>query len=76
MGHYDGYTLDDFENLLKACSKIEGKFLLSSYPSDILTEYVNKYNWKSEHYKATVSVGYSPNGKPKKPKVEVLTYNY
>jgi len=76
MGHYDGYTIDDFESLLKACAKIEGKFLLSSYPSDILNDYINKYKWKSEQFKATVSVGYSPNGKPKKSKIEVLTCNY
>jgi hypothetical protein len=44
-GHYDGYSKDDFENLLKQLSKIEGKFLLSSYPSDILSDFINANNW-------------------------------
>lgn len=34
--HYDGYTLSDFENLLKVLSNVEGKFLLTTYPSEIL----------------------------------------
>lgn len=37
-GHYDGYSIDDFESLLKCLSAIQGKFLLSSYPCDILEE--------------------------------------
>ena len=45
MGHYDNYTIEDYEMLLKALSKTKGKFLLSSYPSDILTEYTKKHGW-------------------------------
>ena len=29
-GHYDGYSKEDFEQLLKTLTKIEGKFILSS----------------------------------------------
>jgi|GEM_PF-6126754 len=42
-GHYDGYTIEDFEMLLKLLSRIEGKFRLSSYPSDILEEFRKAY---------------------------------
>jgi DNA adenine methylase len=31
-GHYDGYSIQDFENLLELLSTIEGKFLLSRQP--------------------------------------------
>jgi hypothetical protein len=36
MGHYDGYTQEDFDNLLEFLTKIEGKFLLLChwYPVD------------------------------------------
>jgi len=30
-GHYDGYSIEDFEKLLKTLAGIKGKFLLSSY---------------------------------------------
>ncbi len=38
MGHYNGYTKEDFILLLKTLSNIKGKFLLSSYPSEILND--------------------------------------
>jgi len=76
-GHYDGYTVEDFENLLKALSKIEGKFLLSSYDSPILKEYVKSQRWAQKRFELTVSVANSnATKKPPKKKVEVLTYNY
>lgn len=74
MGHYDGYTLDDFERLLKTASRIKGKFLLSSYPSPILSEFTKKHNWKQEQIKMDVTVA-NKCGK-RKGKVEVLTANY
>jgi DNA adenine methylase len=39
MGHYGGYTADDFEKLLIMLGKVEGKFLLSSYPGEMLDKY-------------------------------------
>lgn len=46
QGHYSGYTINDFEALLDFCAnEMTGKFLLSNYPSDILTEYVKKNGW-------------------------------
>jgi len=75
MGHYDGYTKQDFDNLLDALSKIEGKFLLSSYPSDLLTEYTKKFGWYHKETEMTVSVAKVGNTKPKR-KIEVLTANY
>ena len=74
-GHYDGYSLQDFENLLKVLSKLEGKFLLSSYPSPILTQYLKDFSWDSKSLDFTVSVA-NNHGKTGKPKTEVLTANY
>ncbi|KAB8153436.1 DNA adenine methylase [Kordia sp. TARA_039_SRF] len=74
-GHYDGYSKDDFENLLKTLSGIQGKFLMSSYPSDILREYTKEYGWNTKKLEQTVSVA-NNSGKPQKKKIEVLTANY
>jgi len=74
-GHYDGYSRDDFENLLKTLSRIEGKFLLSSYPSDVLARYTKDHNWYVKTLEQSVSVA-NGTGKPGKKKIEVLTANY
>lgn len=74
-GHYDGYSKQDFENLLNLLVNIRGKFLLSSYPSPMLKEYIRANKWHSVEIKQTVSVA-NNNGKPQKAKTEVLTANY
>ncbi len=74
MGHYDGYSKDDFEALLKLLSSIQGKFLLSSYPSDILMDYAKQFSWIQKAFDGSVSVA-AKSGKMKK-KVEMLTANY
>ncbi|MGD1834960.1 MAG: DNA adenine methylase, partial [Nitrososphaeraceae archaeon] len=74
-GHYDGYSKEDFEALLTLLSSIKGKFLLSSYPSDILSEYNEKHGWYQKQIKQTISVA-NNNKKPNKSKIEVLTANY
>lgn len=73
MGHYRGYTEQDFENLLELLSKIKGRFLLSSYPSELIEKYTKKNKWhtkKIEGITVTVALG------KKKTKTEVLTANY
>jgi len=70
-GHYDGYTIEDFEMLLKTLSRIKGKFLLSSYPSELLTKYSKEFGWHTLNIEQKISV--STTGKRK---VEVLTANY
>lgn len=75
MGHYDGYSLNDFKELLDALSQIKGKFLLSSYPSDILTEYTQKFGWNTKTFDMRISVSAKADKKQKR-KVEVLTANY
>ena len=73
-GHYDGYSFQDFENLIEVLSKIKGKFLLSSYPSDLLKKYAKQYRWWQWNVEQGVSVN-TKSGYQKR-KVEVLTANY
>lgn len=74
MGHYDGYSIEDYEGLLKCLSKVKGKFLLSSYPSPILKQYVKAFGWHQKEVNQTVSV--AGKGAVRKAKIEVLTANY
>lgn len=74
MGHYDGYSIEDFESLLNVLSGIRGKFLLSSYPSELLTKYSNENNWKTQLFEQGVSIN-AKSGYLKR-KTEVLTSNY
>jgi DNA adenine methylase len=73
-GHYNGYTQEDFDRLMKLLSRIKGKFLLSSYPNKSLTEFIQKKGWFTEHIQMDVTVA-AKSGK-RKPKTEVLTANY
>jgi DNA adenine methylase len=73
-GHYDGYTIEDFEMLLKALSKITGKFILSSYPSELLMKYTDEFGWKRKEFEQTVTA--SVGKKNMKKKTEVLSANF
>jgi DNA adenine methylase len=75
-GHYDGYTIEDFEMLLRTLSGIKGKFLLSSYPSPILKQYVKEMGWYQEEIQQKVSVANNNSKKGQKTKIEVFTANY
>jgi DNA adenine methylase len=72
---YKGYTEADFKNLLETLSKVKGKFLLSSYPSEILTEYTTANGWHTTSVNKNVSVN-NRRGAKYKAKTEVLTANY
>ena len=69
MGHYAGYTESDFIHLLDVLTVVEGKFLLSSYPSEVLDNYTTRNGWHTINIDMTRSAG---GGK----KTEVLTLNY
>ena len=73
---YSGYTKDDFENLLITLESVKGKFLLSSYPSDILDKYIKKNNWHSKEFNKPLSAKKGVKGEKRKRKIEVLTANY
>ena len=71
-GHYEGYSIHDFERLLQLLGKIKGKFLLSSYPSAILETYLKQYGWYQKRVEQRVSV----NKGAGKMKIEVMTANF
>ena len=71
-GQYKGYTEKDFIDLLNCLEKIKGKFLLSSYPSDILNSYIERNNFHVYQKESPISVTYLT----KKTKTEQLTGNY
>lgn len=75
QGHYGGYTHEHFRRDLDALVNMKGKFLLSTYPSEILTEYTQKNGWYSKELDMPLSASYNGNIKRKR-KVEVLTANY
>jgi DNA adenine methylase len=73
-GHYDGYSIEDFEKLLQTLANVKGKFLLSSYPSPLLMKYAKANGWHQWSLESGVSVN-SKSGYMKR-KIEVLTANY
>lgn len=75
QGHYAGYTADMFRELLEACTKMQGKFLLSTYPEEmLLEEFIPKYKWNCEQHEKTLAV--DGRRKENKKKIECLTWNY
>ena len=71
QGHYNGYTQNDFNNLLHTLENIKGKFILSSYSNPVLQEIGKQHKWNTFKFDMQLS---SP--KEKRRKTEVLTANY
>ena len=76
QGHYGGYTHEHFRRDLEALAKVKGKFLLSSYPSEILDEYVAKNGWYSVSVDKALSAGNGSASPTRRRKTEMLTTNY
>lgn len=76
QGHYGGYTHEHFKRDLNALSSMEGKFLLSTYPSDILNEYIKDNGWYTKEHEKILSASNGNAIKSRRKKTEVLTANY
>ncbi|WP_420582101.1 DNA adenine methylase [Reichenbachiella sp.] len=76
QGHYGGYSEKDFRRDLDALAAMKGKFLLSSYPSTVLDEYIKANGWHTIHVDKLLAAGNGRVMKQRKRKVEVLTANY
>lgn len=74
QGHYNGYTMDDLKILLQLLSSIKGKFALSNYPAEIITEYAKKNFWqlKELDVKSDIVNQCIPGRK----KTEIILMNY
>lgn len=76
QGHYGGYSHENFKRDLNALEKVKGKFLLSSYPSAILSDYTKRNGWYTKSIEKMLSASNGAKLKTRKVKIEVLTANY
>ncbi|MCT4580851.1 MAG: DNA adenine methylase [Flavobacteriales bacterium] len=76
QGHYGGYTEDHFKRDLDALTQVKGKFLLSTYPSDILDKYIKDNGWYSKKIEKTLSASNGAKLTKRRKKIEHLTSNY
>lgn len=72
--HYRGYGKEDFVQLLEVISDIKGKFILSNFWSDILSDYIKRKNWKYQIVEKKCMIP-ALISKPRR-KMEVLCYNF
>lgn len=74
QGHYAGYGWEELERLLKILAAIKGKFMLSNYPSSMISNYAKKNNWNTRQIslKKDSCLAVDPNAK----KTEILVMNY
>jgi DNA adenine methylase len=73
QGHYKGYSIENFTQLLDILENLKGRFLLSNYNSEILTEYTVKNKWYKIEVKKPLM---NRKGKTTEEKTEVLVANY
>lgn len=86
QGHYSGkslpggdkYDWEDYEKLMLFCAtECNGKFLLSSYNSEMLQRYVDQYGWRKVEITHKISGLKSHNpAKNRWTRTEVLVRNY
>lgn len=75
IAHYGSYTEQDFEALLQLLACIDGKFLLSSYPSETLARYSESHAWHTRSIEAPLAITSRYSERARR-KVELLTANY
>lgn len=73
QGHYAGYGWDQYTNLLEFCAdECKGKFLLSSYESEVLAHYIEANGWNSKTIKHRLQAPRKSGAE----KIEILVWNY
>lgn len=76
-GHYEGYSDADYRALLESLSSIQGKFMLSCFPTDLLTEFAQQNRWTVKAFDQTLSATKTAfNEGRNKRKTELLVLNY
>lgn len=83
QGHYAGYTFDDYKLLMDFLgTECKGKFLLSSYNSKMLDEYIAVHGWHKKEIDLKLSGSKSMNSRKgrenngKEKRTQVLVSNY
>lgn len=74
LGHYDGYSEEDFRALLNILQNIKGKFLLSSFRNKYLYEYTRVNGWHTAEFKMAKSM--TASAEKHTNKIEVVTANF
>lgn len=74
QGHYSGYTYNDLQKLLTLLQNIKGKFALSNYPCDMISDFSVRTGWKIDiiTFKKDSKLAADPDAQ----KVELLLMNY
>lgn len=72
LGHYVGYNEHDFLLLLELLEQVEGKFMLTNFPNEILDYHVKRNKWNVVEVTRTISASKSKRRK----QVEVMVMNY
>lgn len=73
QGHYQGYGESEYTDLLTTLAKCRGKFLLSSYPNDILTDATETHGWYTRNVPVICTSGIKSGGDLRR--TEVITMN-
>lgn len=76
QGHYSGYSYTDLELLLKELEQTPAKFMLSSYPSELLRIYVERNGWQMREIICPLNASPRRENGHRVKKTEVLTMNY
>lgn len=72
-GHYsDTFNLADFERLLELLTTVKGKFMLTMFPHEVLSEYINNNGWKVIEVERTISASKTNRRK----QIELIVMNY
>lgn len=72
-GHYSGtFNLADFEELLTLLTTLEGKFMLTMFPHEVLYSYIKAHKWRVVEVERTISASKIKRRK----QVELIIMNY
>jgi len=74
MGHYSGMFDDSsLEKLLRLCSDLKGRFMLTMYPNEIIKRYSDENGWIIHSVERRVSAS---NKEKKRKQIEWMVCNY
>lgn len=78
QGHYKGFTHQNFITLLDVCAGLKGKFTLSCFPSDILTDFAGRFGWIVKTFDKCnyATRNHNASSTTKSRKTECLVMNY
>jgi DNA adenine methylase len=73
--HYNGFSFEDLEVLLKVLTAVKGRFILCNFESEMLNKYITENGWNKTVIDMPLRVA-NRITKGTKRKQEVLVYNY